>query len=124
MLPPVFIINNRDYAKYIAEDGLKPTRNDLDADGSGRNILNGLMYRKRIATKLKWTVSFNRLDADTMNAIENAMAPEYVSITLLEPKGNRYVQRTYYCSTINNGVQRQIGDETYYDGVTFDIIER
>lgn len=124
MLPPIFKINNRDYAKYIAEDGLKPTRNDLDADGSGRNILNGLMYRKRIATKLKWTVSFNRLDADTMNAIETAMAPEYVSITLLEPNGNRYVERTYYCSTINNGVQRQIGDETYYDGVTFDIIER
>lgn len=124
MLPPIFKINNRDYAKYIAEDGLKPTRNDLDADGSGRNILNGLMYRKRIATKLKWTVSFNRLDAATMNDIETAMAPEYVSITLLEPKGNRYVERTYYCSTINNGVQRQIGDETYYDGVTFDIIER
>lgn len=124
MLPPIFKINNRDYAQYIAEDGLKPSRNDLDADGSGRNILNGLMYRKRIATKLKWTVSFNRLDAATMNDIETAMAPEYVSITLLEPKGNRYVERTYYCSTINNGVQRQIGDETYYDGVTFDIIER
>ena len=57
MSRPIFKINGHDYTRYLAEDGLKPTRNDLDSDGSGRNLLDGLMYRSRIATKVKWTVA-------------------------------------------------------------------
>ena len=124
MPQPIFKINNRDYAQYLAADGLKPSSNDLDADGSGRNILNGLMYRKRIATKLKWSVTFLRLDADVLARLRADMSTEYVRVTLLEPKTNRYVEREYYTSTINDGVQRMIGGHVVYDGVSFDITER
>ena len=124
MLPPIFKINNRDYAKYLAADGLKPSRNDLDADGSGRNILNGLMYRKRIATKLKWSVTFLRMDAETLARLESDMNSEFVRITLLEAKTGNYVERNYYTSTINEGVQRMVGGQIFYDGVSFDITER
>lgn len=123
-MKPLFKINNHDYTKYLADEGLKPERNDLDADGSGRNILNGLMYRKRIATKLKYTVSFLRLDEDTLARLEEDMSGEYVQITTLDAKTKSHVTRTYYCSTINEGVQRHIGGHTFYDGVTFNIIER
>jgi hypothetical protein len=84
------------------------------------------MYRSRIATKLKWTVTFNRLDAQTLKAIEADMYADdnYVSVTLLEAQTDRYVTRTYYVSTINEGIQRYIGGETVYDGVTFNITER
>lgn len=119
---PVFKVNGNDYAKYIEE--LKPSRNDVDAEGSGRNLLDALMYRSRIATKGKWTVSFLRLDEAVMSALELDMEPEYITVTLLDPKTNRYVTREFYCSTINEGVQRYIGGRTVYDGVTFDIIER
>jgi hypothetical protein len=125
-LKPIFQINGNDYTRYLADEGLKPSRNDLDSDGSGRNILDGLMYRSRIATKLKWTVSFNRMNAQTLKAIEADMYADdnYVSVTLLEAQTDRYVTRTYYASTINEGVQRYIGGETVYDGVTFNITER
>ena len=73
MSRPIFKINGHDYTRYLAEDGLKPTRNDLDSDGSGRNLLDGLMYRSRIATKVKWTVSFERLDEAVMAQIEQDM---------------------------------------------------
>lgn len=124
MALPVFIINGHDYTQYIAEEGLKPSRNDLDKDGSGRNILNGLMYRTRIATKLKYSVSFLRLPADILRQLETDMDALYIEITLLEAKSNRQVTRTYYTSTINEGVQRAINGETFYDGVAFDITER
>lgn len=124
MALPVFIINGHDYTDLIAEDGLKPSRNDLDKDGSGRNLLNGLMYRSRIATKLKYSVSFNRMTAEQLQQLENDMSGEYISVTLLEGKSNRHVTRTYYTSTINEGVQRAIKGVTYYDGVAFDITER
>lgn len=123
-MKPVFIINNHDYTPYLAAEGLKPTSNDIDADGSGRNLLNGLMYRKRIATKEKWTVSFLRLGEAIMAQLRQDMATEYVRVKLLDSKLNRVIERTYYCSTINAGVQRYIGGQTVYDGVTFNITER
>lgn len=123
-MKPIFLINSHDYTRYLAEDGLKPVRNDLDANGSGRNLLDGLMYRSRIATKQKWTVSFNRLRGETLSRLEQDMDAEFVRITLLDAKENRYVERSYYTSTINEGVQRYIGGETVYDGVTFNLTER
>jgi hypothetical protein len=125
-MKPILKINGTDYTQYLANEGLKPSRNDLDSDGSGRNLLNGLMYRSRIATKLKWTIAFNRLNEETLKAIEGDMYANnnYISVTLLEAKTNQYVTRTYCSSTINEGVQRYIGGKTVYDGVTFNITER
>lgn len=124
MAVPMFVVNGHDYAKLITE--LKPSRNDVDSDGSGRNLLDGLMYRSRLATKRKWLVTFDRLDAKTMMQLENDMygGKDYISITLLDARVNRGVTSSYYFSTINEGVQRSIKGKTYYDGVTFDIIER
>lgn len=124
MSKPIFKIGEHDYTEYIADEGLQPSGNDLDADGSGRNLLDGLMYRSRIATKKKWTVSFIRLDETIMSQLMSDMDADYVSITTLDSKANRPIIRTYYCSTINEGVQRYIGGRTVYDGVTFNIIER
>ena len=124
MAVPMFVVNGHDYAKLITE--LKPSRNDVDSDGSGRNLLDGLMYRSRLATKRKWSVTFDRLDAKTMMQLENDMygGKDYISITLLDARVNRGVTSSYYFSTISEGVQRSIKGKTYYDGVTFDIIER
>ena len=124
MAVPMFVVNGHDYAKLITE--LKPSRNDVDSDGSGRNLLDGLMYRSRLATKRKWSVTFDRLDAKTMMQLENDMygGKDYISITLLDARVNRGVTSSYYFSTINEGVQRSLKGKTYYDGVTFDIIER
>lgn len=119
---PVFTIGNHNYTEYVAE--IKPSYNDLDADGSGRNLLNGKMYRKKIATKDKRTVTFLRLDETMMSQLMNDMNSEYVKITMLDPRTNRHIERTYYTSTLNNGIQRYIGGETVYDGVTFDVTER
>lgn len=124
MSKPIFKIGEHDYTKYLMDEGLKPSKNDLDSDGSGRNLLDGLMYRSRIATKQKWTVSFLRLDEAVMAQLCNDMDATYVQITMLDSKANRPITRTYYCSTINEGVQRYIGGRTVYDGVTFNLIER
>ena len=123
-MQPRFVVNGHDYTRYLAAEGLKPSKNDLDADGSGRNLIDGLMYRKKIASKMKWTVSFNRLTATLMAQIYADMDSDYVTISMLDPKTNAYSSRVYYCSTINSGVQRSIGGEVYYDGATFDITER
>jgi len=119
----VFIVNGHNYAQKILE--LKPIpRNDIDANNSGRNLLNGDMYRKIVASKQKWTVSFARLSENDMSQLLIDMDGTFADITLLDPKQNRHIQRTFYCSTINAGVQHSIGNTTVYDGVTFNITER
>lgn len=125
-MKPIFKINNIDFTEHIAEDGMKPSINDLDADGSGRNLLNGLMHRRRIASKDKRTVEFMDLDEKVMQNLMNALYEkgDYVDITMLDPKLNRHVTRSYYFSTINQGVQKYRGGHTIYTGVTFNITER
>ena len=123
-MKPVFIINGHDYAPYIEELG--STQNGLDADGSGRNVLDGEMYRSRIAIKNKPTVSFLRLSESMMMQLLTDLYREgdYVTVSRLEPRTNTVVARTYYFSTVNEGIQRYVGGKTVYDGVSFDITER
>lgn len=123
-MKPQFKINGHDYTAFIEE--LSPVRNDLDADGSGRNILDGLMYRARIAQKDKWSVKFLRLPELIMKSIAEDINPEYVQITMLDPKTNRILTKTYYTSTLTYGAQRynQSTNTTYYEGCTFNITER
>lgn len=126
MSKPIFKIGEHDYTAFLAEDGLSPVRNDLDADGSGRNILSGKMFRSRIAQKDKWAVKFMRLPELIMKSIAADIDPEFVDITLLDPKTNRNITKTYYTSTLTYGSQKYLPDQgiTVYDGCSFDIIER
>lgn len=125
-MKPVFKIGDHDYTAFLAEDGLQPVRNDLDADGSGRNLLDGLMYRTRIAQKDKWAVKFNRLPELIMKSIAEDIDPVYVNITTLDPKTNRVLTKVYYTSTLTYGAQRYDKSRgiTVYDGCTFNMTER
>lgn len=123
-MKPQFKIGNNDYTAFVEE--LSPVRNDLDADGSGRNLLDGLMYRKRIAQKDKWIVKFLKLPELVMKSIAEDINPEYVKITMLDPKTNRILTKTYYTSTLTYGAQRFDKNKgyTYYEGCTFAMTER
>ena len=125
-MQPVLIlgdsVNITQYVKW--DDGIKTTSNDLDADGSGRNILDGLMYRTLIATKHTLSINLLRIPQSVMSQILTALSGEYVTATALDPKAGRHVTRTYYNSTVNQGVPRYLDGDIYYDGVSFDLIER
>ena len=123
-MQPVFIVNGHDYTEYIPWDGLKPSYNDLDKDNSGRNILTGLMYRKRITTKVKYDVTFLRMGSALARQLINDINKQYITVTLLDAKTNTQSTKTYYTSTINVGVQRYVGGDTVYDGISFSITER
>lgn len=123
-MKPLFKIGNHDYTEFV--DTLKPVRNDIDADGSGRNLLNGEMFRTRIAQKDKWSVTFLKLPELIMKSIAEDIDPEFAKITMLDPKSNRVLEKTYYTSTLTFGSQRYDKSQnlTYYEGCTFDMTER
>ena len=121
---PVLIINGHDYAALVEE--LDISRNDLDAEGSGRDVQTGLMYRTRIASKMKAEVKLLRLQQAQMRQLASDIAGTYYSATVVDPATGAQVTKSFYTSTVPFGAQRY-NKETgapYYDGVTFSMTER
>lgn len=124
MAKPVLIINGHDYAPYIEE--LTPSRNDLDADGSGRDVQTGLMYRTRIGTKQKWDVKMLRLTETIHKQLIADINPVFYQATVIDPNTGQQATRTFYTSTVPFGAQRYDRDSgaPVYDGMTFSMTER
>ena len=124
MAKPVLIINNHDYAPLVEE--LNLTNNDLDAEGSGRDVQTGLMYRTRIAAKLKAEVRMLRLQQPQLQRLMADIAGTFYSATVEEPTTGAQVTKSFYTSERPFGAQRLNREtgEPYYDGVTFSMIER
>ena len=124
MAKPVLIINNHDYAPLVED--LNLTNNDLDAEGSGRDVQTGLMYRTRIATKLKAEVKLLRLQQAQLQQLMADIAGTFYIATVVDPATGAQVTRSFYTSERPYGAQRY-NRETgapYYDGVMFAMIER
>lgn len=124
MAMPVLIINGHDYAPLVEE--LDITNNDLDAEGSGRDVQTGLMHRTRIATKMKAEVKLLRLQQAQLQQLMADIAGTFYSATVVEPTTGTQVTKSFYTSERPFGAQRY-NRETgapYYDGVAFSMIER
>ena len=124
MAQPVLIINGHDYAALV--ESLELSRNDLDADGSGRDVQTGLMYRTRVATKLKAEVKMLRLQQAQMQQLAADISPQFYDATVLDPDTGATVTKTFYTATRPYGAQR-FNRETgapFYDGVAFSMTEQ
>lgn len=124
MAKPVLTINEHDYAQYVEE--LTPSRNDLDADGSGRDVQTGLMYRTRIATKQKWDVKMLPLGETIHNQLLSDISGVYFNAVVLDPTTGATASKTFYTSSVPFGAQRydKESKKPYYDGMTFSMTER
>ena len=124
MAKPVLIINGHDYAEYVEE--LTPSRNDLDADGSGRDVQTGLMHRTRIAQKQKWDVKMGKLNEDVHKQLLADINPSWFEATTIDPFTGAQATRTYYVSSVPFGAQSYDLDsgKPCYTGMTFSMTER
>ena len=124
MAKPVLIINNHDYASLVEE--LSISLNDLDAEGSGRDVQTGEMFRTRIATKLKVSVKLLRLKQTQMQQLLADLSAAFYSAKVVHPSTGAQVTRQFYTSTIPCGAQRydRNTDAPFYDGVSFDMTEK
>lgn len=116
-----------DYAALLgAEDGLQIERNDLDAEGAGRSLLDGLMYRSRITQKLKIVLKFLPLTDTQMKQVSQDLKPEFITIKIVDPDTDQIATKTVYTSQIMYGCvryNRGLACKTY-EGCTVSLIER
>lgn len=124
MAKPVLIINGHDYAEYVEE--LNISRNDLDAEGSGRDVQTGVMYRTRIGTKIKVEVKMLRLSEAILRQLLSDISGIFFNATIINPNTGAQDTINVYTSTVPFGAQRYDKDsgEPYYDGMSFSLTER
>lgn len=112
-----------DITPYIAYNGIKWSRNDVDAANAGRNQ-QGEMVRDRISTKYRWDITCRPLTAAEQAMILQLIQPEYITVRYTDPLTNATAQSTYYSNNfpstylINNG-----RGEEYWTGLAFPVIQ-
>lgn len=119
-----FKVNTVDLTPYIACDGLKWQRNDIDGPNAGRTQ-NGDMVRDRVATKIRWDMTCRALTGDELRVVLGAVADEFLQVTYSDPETGTVKTGTFYSgsapasllSVKRNGVE-------YWTGVTIPIIQR
>ena len=116
-------INGVDMTPYIAYGGLKWQRYDIDSPDTGRSM-DGLMYRGRVATKIRLDITCRLLKIEELRVVLNTILPEYVMVTYDDPMLGT-VTKTMYSN--NNPASYQIkhpSGQEWWSGVTFPLIER
>ena len=116
-------MNGVSLLNYLAEDGIKWTRFDVEAPDTGRT-LDGVMHRGRVATKVRLDVTCRPLTSAEASVVLRAILPEYVTVRYIDPQDGS-VTRTMYsnniptiCATVNPD-----GTALWKD-LTFPLIER
>ena len=118
-----FTVNGVSLLNYLAEDGIKWTRFDVEAPDTGRT-LDGVMHRGRVATKVRLDVTCRPLISAEASVVLRAILPEYVTVRYIDPQDGS-VTRTMYsnniptiCATVNPD-----GTALWKD-LSFPLIER
>ena len=118
-----FTVNGVSLLNYLAEDGIKWTRFDVEAPDTGRT-LDGVMHRGRVATKVRLDVTCRPLTSAEASVVLRAILPEYVTVRYIDPQDGS-VTRTMYsnniptiCATVNPD-----GTALWKD-LSFPLIER
>ena len=94
-----FTINGVSLLNYLAEDGIKWTRFDVEAPDTGRT-LDGVMHRGRVASKVRLDITCRPLKSAEAMAVLGAIKPEFVTVRYIDPQDGS-VTRTMYSNNIH-----------------------
>ncbi len=120
----VMEINGFDIVPYIAFQGLKWQRSDIDGPNAGRNM-SGDTIRDRIAIKIRWDVTCRPLTSSELSKILQSIEPEFVTVTYTDPVTNSVKSDQFYSNNfpVSYLIKRPNGTELW-GGLTFPLIQR
>ena len=118
-----FTINGVSLLNYLAEDGIKWTRFDVEAPDTGRT-LDGVMHRGRVASKVRLDITCCPLKSSEAMTVLNAIKPEFITVRYIDPQDGS-ITRTMYSNNIPTICVTVNPDGTaIWKGLTFPLIER
>lgn len=121
----LLIIDGEDFTDYISADGgYGITRNDVDSSDAGRTM-DATMHRGRVAVKTTLKIKCRPLTGAEARKILNAIYPEYVTISCIDPRIGRVDNVQVYCSTVPAEYLFTKPDGTeWWRGISFSLIWR
>ena len=117
------IINGTDVTDFIAYNGLKWQRNDIDSPHTGREMA-GTMHRGRVSTKIRLDITCRPLKSTELYTLLNLIYPEYVTVTYNDPMEGTVAKTMYSNNNPAAYQQKHDGGVEWWTGVTFPLIER
>lgn len=119
----VFSINGKDILKYVAADGLKYTRSDLDGPNAGRT-LDGVMHRDRVASKIRWDITCKLLNEAELATVLSLIEPEFVTVTYTDLQTRQTVTKTMYSNNVPTSLAFAYNGGSWWTSLTFPLIEK
>lgn len=117
------IVDGVDLTPYVAFNGLKWSRNDVDGPNAGRT-LDGQMQRDRVATKIRLDVTFKPLTDSEIAIVMAALEPEYISCTYTDPMFGLRTMEAYSNNHPATALIERPNGEWLWNEITAPIIER
>ena len=116
-------IDGNDITPYIAYNGVKWSRNDVDGPNTGRTM-SGLMVRDRVATKIRLDVTCRPLTGPQLQTLLNILLPVFVQVTYEDPMYG-LVTKTMYANNNPATFFKQKDDNTeIWTDISFPLVER
>lgn len=116
-------INGVDFMPFIAKQGVKWQRNDIDAANSGRTM-DGQMQRGRVATKIRLDITCRPLTAEEARLVLTTILPEYVSVDYYDPMSGYRSGISMYSNNNPASFLIEKPEDDWWSGITFTLIER
>ena len=107
---------------YVAHQGLKWQRNDLDSADAGRTM-DGVMHRGRVATKIRLDVTCRPLKSEEASIVLNAIYPEYVTVEYTDPMLGLVTKQMYSNNTPASHMVIQADGVEWWQDIVFPLIE-
>lgn len=109
-----------DWSDIAKRSGIGWSRNDLDAESSGRT-LDGLMHRTKVTTKRK--ISYELMpDRQSRYAdLDDDLSQPTFQAEYADLHGT--LTKTFYCSSFSCTLDEDIDDDPEWSGGSFNIIE-
>lgn len=118
-------IGSTDITNWIAYQGLKWSRNDVEAPDAGRT-LDGLMHRGRVSTKIRLDITCVPLKDSDHRTLMNLILPETIQVTYTDPMYGTVTRTMYSNNNSSQYMMKKVYGNTvieYWDNVQFALIE-
>ena len=116
-------INGVDILPYVAHQGIKWQRSDLDSSEAGRTM-DGMMHRGRVATKIRLDITCRPLRSEEAKIVLNAILPEYISVEYTDPMDGLVTREMYANNNPATHMLIQEDGTEWWSGITFPLVQK
>lgn len=118
----ILTIDGTNIVPYIAYQGVKWQRNDIDGENAGRT-LDGVMRRSRVGTKIRLDITCRPLTSEEAQVVLTSIMPEYVTVKYTDPQAGVVTKQMYSNNNPASYLMKKKDGREYWSGITFPLIE-